>query len=111
MPVGAPPVDGVPVGVSFGSVYRTRVPVLHLTFPSVSNLHYVLRVIYQSHVSSLAAWVSLPLRAALSIRLCLPVAFRLTAFASWLLLLPLGIQSLLRLTYYPAVSRRVDLVG
>src|SRR5262249_55570438 len=50
---GPPPVDGVPVGSSLGSVCRAVG--LHPTCPSIGGLRGALRVAHQVHVSSLSA--------------------------------------------------------
>ena|SRR5260370_20718409 len=84
-PIGFAPVDGVPVGLLLGSVCRGWFS--HLTFPLMNTLYLVLWVTHQDHVSRLSAWVS-PFPA-LSAQLCVSVAFRLAAFASWSLPSPL----------------------
>ncbi len=78
-PIGFTPVDRVPVGLLLGSVCEALWFHLHRTFPLISNLHFVLWVMHQDHVSRLSAWVS-PLPA-LSAQLWISVAFRLAAFA------------------------------
>jgi len=71
-----PPIDDIPDGPPLGSVCAALA--LHLTCPSVGNLHNALKVIHQVHVSGLSAWAT----SALSAGLGIPLAFRLAAFAS-----------------------------
>ena len=71
-----PPIDEIPDGPPLGSVCAALA--LHLTCPSVGNLHNALKVIHQVHVSGLSAWAT----SALSAGLWIPLAFRLAAFAS-----------------------------
>ena len=82
MPVGLPPVDGVPVGRSLGSVYRSS--------PSASTVSLDLQSLPRSAGDSPdPRQHPFGLGIALSARLWIPVAFRLAAFASWIILFPL----------------------
>ena len=93
-PLSPPPIDGVPVGVCRGSVDRC----LSQTFTSVSNPHIALRTIHRIRVSRLSTFLRSrgpvqPVRGALTA----PVsdAFRPLAFASRILLHPLGTSAFL----------------
>jgi hypothetical protein len=53
---GFSPINGVPVSLHLSSVCQAYC--LHLTFPLINNLHIVLWVMHQDHVSHLSARVS-----------------------------------------------------
>jgi hypothetical protein len=53
--LGLPPIDGIPISLSLGSVCREVF--LHLTFPLIDNLYIGLSVKCQVYVSTLSGWV------------------------------------------------------
>jgi len=70
----------------------------------MSNRYSVLWVRYQNHVCDLSAWVSPSSLMALFAGLCLSLAFRLTTFASWFFLFPLGIWAFLTVGLLPSLG-------
>ena len=84
---------------------------MHLTFPSMKNLHLVLWVMDQNHVCDLSIWVSPSSLMALSVRLWFPFALRLAAFASWFFLFPLGMWAFLTGGLLPCLADPVGVTA